>query len=306
MSSPARVSQRQTAGILTAEKVFLLGSAGYNSSQSSHFSPQAAPTHPFPLTSSGNNRFYDLSVRAGGHTWFTTVNSALSVIIIDIRDLNSIDLSDDKSTVSVGTGATWDAVYRKLEPDGLSVARGRVVSVGVGDLILGGETSYFSPHEGLALTFNLLSEINQQARIYGETMAAENYDPILDLPDIGIPSATAAIANVSTIMPNLNVKGVMWGVNVEPLPSQMYRRGGADANALDLSDHHGSLNLGLVSPWYGAPRAFMANVERRAKHHGVYGPYVEVIKEYGEKNIKKLQEMVKSGFKIVDDDREAR
>lgn len=50
--------------------------------------------------------------------------------------------------MSVGPGATWDLVYGKLDPLGLSVAGGRVSGVGVGGLTLGGGISYFGPREG--------------------------------------------------------------------------------------------------------------------------------------------------------------
>lgn len=240
----------------------------------------------------------DFAVRAGGHTWFADANSAPGGITIDLRRLNSIELSADKTTVSVGSGATWDAVYRELEREGLSVAGGRTAGVGVGGLTLGGGISYFGPREGLtcnqvtsfevvlacgsvvvadetqnadlwwglrggsnnfgivtrftfktfeqglvwsSLTLNPLSEVDNQARIYGELMAAENYDvnasfltgwafasqqglsvtlnqlvytrpvegdapafykPILDLPAISNASAPAAVANMSTIAQN--------------------------------------------------------------------------------------------------------
>lgn len=67
---------------------------------------------------------------------------------LDLRRLNSIDVSVDGKTVQVGAGATWDAVYRKLDPLGRSVAGGRVAGVGVGGLTLGGGISHLSPQRG--------------------------------------------------------------------------------------------------------------------------------------------------------------
>ena len=57
---------------------------------------------------------------------------------LDLRALDSIEFSEDGETVKVGPGASWDAVYRKLDPLGRSVAGGRVAGVGVGGLTLGG------------------------------------------------------------------------------------------------------------------------------------------------------------------------
>ncbi|KAI2471612.1 putative oxidoreductase [Annulohypoxylon bovei var. microspora] len=297
--------------LLGADKVLLPGSTGYNASLSSYFSPQAAAVHPACfvtpqtatdvstviklLTSSDSGNF---AVRGGGHTWFARANSAPGGITVDLRSLNSVDLSDDKSSVSVGAGATWDAVYGKLDPLVLSVTGGRVAGVGVGGLTLGGGISYFGPREGFTcnqatsfevvladgevieandkqnadlwwglrggsnnfgivtrinfktfeqgllwstLTFNPLTEVDNQIRIYGEIIAAENYDvnasfltgwafasqqglsvtlnqliytrpvdnetpafykPILDLPSISTPPAMTVVASMSTLAQN--------------------------------------------------------------------------------------------------------
>ncbi|KAI5866712.1 putative oxidoreductase [Durotheca rogersii] len=473
------------AARIGADKVLLPGSTGYDASLSSYFSPQAAAVRPTCfvtpqtatdvsdvvklLTSSDNGGPYDFAVRAGGHTWFANANSAPGGITIDLRGLNSVDLSADKSSVSIGAGATWDAVYGKLDPLGLSVAGGRVAGVGVGGLTLGGGISYFGPREGWtcnqvtsfevvladgsvveaderqnadlwwglrggsnnfgivtriilttfeqgllwsALTLNPVTEVDRQARIYAELMAAENYDenasfltgwafasqqglsvtlnqlvytrpvadetpaiynPILDLPAIRNASATTVIANMSTLAQNSvalqrpqaarymtatvtfvpteamiratydafdaslsllqGVAGLMWAVNLEPLPPQIYTRGGADANALGLAEQSGSLVVCLVSPsWsdtahdeqvYEAARSLMADVEDRAKKLGVYHPYIyldyaapwqAVIQGYGEESVKKLQKLrkrvdpghvftrkVTGGFKIPDE-----
>ena len=146
------------------DQVLLPGTAGYDASLESYFSPQAAAVHPAcfvtprsvedvsaivkSLTSLDNGGPCDFAIRAGGHTWFADANSAPHGITLDLRGLHSIDLSADKSSVSVGTGATWDAIYTKLDILGLSVAGGRVAVVGVGGLILGGGISYFGPREG--------------------------------------------------------------------------------------------------------------------------------------------------------------
>lgn len=55
-----------------------------------------------------------------------------------MRGLDSVVVSGDKSSVTVGAGATWDAVYETLDALGLSAAGGRVAGVGI---------SYFGPRE---------------------------------------------------------------------------------------------------------------------------------------------------------------
>jgi hypothetical protein len=78
------------------------------------------------LTSEENDNNLTFAVRAGGHMWWADSNNAPGGITIDLHGLNSIKLSADKSSVSVGFGATWEAVYETLDPIGLSVAGGRV------------------------------------------------------------------------------------------------------------------------------------------------------------------------------------
>ncbi|KAI0895158.1 putative oxidoreductase [Annulohypoxylon nitens] len=472
--------------LLGADKVLLPDSSGYNTSLQSYFSPQAAAVKPTcfvtpqtvedvsnivkSLTSPDNGGPCDFAVRGGGHTWFANANSAPEGITIDLRGLNRVSLNGDGTILSVGAGATWDAVYGKLDPLGLSVAGGRVAGVGVGGLTLGGGISYFGPREGLTcnqvisfrvvladgsvveaergynedlwwglrggsnnfgivtsiefatfeqgllwstLTLNPLTEVDNQARIYAELMDTENYDenasfltgwafaskqglsvtlnqlvytrpvenetpafykPILDLPAISNASATTVVANMSTIAQNSvalqrpqaarymtatttfvpteamiratydafnaslsllqDVTGIMWAVNLEPLPPHIYTRGGADTNALGLTGRKGSLVVCLVSPsWsdaahdeqvYSAARSLMTDIEGRAKKLGVYDPYIyldyaapwqDVIKGYGEDSVKRLQELrkkvdpnlvftrnVKGGFKIPEED----
>ncbi|XXH04157.1 hypothetical protein Hte_010570 [Hypoxylon texense] len=450
--------------ILGVEKLFLLGSAQYNASLSSYFSPQAGAVHPAcfiapqsvtdvsavitSLTSRNSHESRNFAVRASGHT-------APGGITIDLRGLNSIRLSTDKSTVSAGSGATWDAVYSQLEREGLSVvvtsfevvlANGSVVvadekqNADVWWGLRGGPNNFgivtrFSLRtfeQGLLwsiLTLNPLTEVDNQARINGGIMAAENYDvnasfitgwvfasqhgvsatlnqliytrlaegetsafykPILELPTVSSISTTATVANVSTIaqkpqaaryvrfqyhpptpfqvgkrdtrdefltilfsftsymtatttfMPTEDmiratyeafnaplslaqgVAGIMWAI---------YKRGGANNNALGLSEYHGSLAVGLGSPsWpdagddeavYDAARSLVADIENRAKRLGVYNQYIYldyaapwqgVINGYGDKNVKKLQElrkrvdprkvftnMVKGRFKIPEE-----
>ncbi|RYP34520.1 hypothetical protein DL767_004232 [Monosporascus sp. MG133] len=451
------------AAFLGAAKVLFPGSAGYDAELGSYFSPQAAAVLPACFVTpqtvedvSTTIKLLGLSsedgsvaVRAGGHTWFANANSAPNGITIDLRALNSVSLSADKSSISVGAGATWDYLYTMLDPLGLSVAGGRVAGVGVGGLSLGGGISYFGPREGWTcnqatsfqvvlangsvveanqrqnadlwwglrggsnnfgvvtrvtlrtfqqhdllwstLTLNPLTELDNQASVYGELMAAENYDenasfltgwgfvaeqglsvalnqlvytrsfageapafyqPILDLPSISNPAASTVIANMSTLARNSvalqppqanrympatmtfipteamiratfdafnaslslvqNVPGLSWAVNMEPLPPQLYTRGGADKNALGLTGRTKTLAVFLISPaWsnaandeqiYNAARSLIANVEAKAKQLGVYDPYIylnyaapwqKVIQSYGKENVKKLQALRK-------------
>lgn len=149
--------------LLGTDKVLLPGSTGYNASLASYFSPQASALHPLcfvtPQTvddvssvvkslTKPSNGSCSFAVRGGGHMWIPGASNSAGGVTVDLRGLNSIELSADKSSVSVGIGASWDAVYNKLDPLSLSVAGGRVAGVGVGGLTLGGGLSYFGPRQG--------------------------------------------------------------------------------------------------------------------------------------------------------------
>jgi hypothetical protein len=148
--------------LLGADNVQLPGSTGYNESITSYFSPQASAAQPLcfvtpqtvddvsavvkSLTSNGDSPSF--AVRGGGHMWIPGASNSDGGVTVDLRGLNSVELSDDHSSVSVGGGATWDLIYNKLDPLGLAVAGGRVAGVGVSGLTLGGGISYFGPRHG--------------------------------------------------------------------------------------------------------------------------------------------------------------
>lgn len=88
------------------------------------------------------------AIRSGGHTSWAGASNIEGGITLDLRGLDSIEISNDSTLAKVGTGATWDAVYKKLDPVGRSVAGGRVAGVGVGGLTLGGGISHLSCRRG--------------------------------------------------------------------------------------------------------------------------------------------------------------
>ncbi|EHK96839.1 putative 6-hydroxy-D-nicotine oxidase [Glarea lozoyensis 74030] len=69
-------------------------------------------------------------------------------VVLDLSALNEIIVFEEEGVVSVGPGATWEAVYTELEKHRLTVAGGRVSDVGVGGLILGGGMSHFTTRWG--------------------------------------------------------------------------------------------------------------------------------------------------------------
>lgn len=67
-----------------------------------------------------------------------------------MKNFADLTVSDDLSTVGIGVGLTWLEVYEALDPYGLTVTGGRVPSVGVAGLLLGGGLSFQNSQHGLS------------------------------------------------------------------------------------------------------------------------------------------------------------
>ncbi|KAK7524015.1 hypothetical protein IWZ03DRAFT_356320 [Phyllosticta citriasiana] len=138
------------------------GSANYSSCQSGYWSVQQADVHPDCIFRPQDTRDVSrailfsrlfrcpFAVKSGGHSAFAGSSNIQGGITLDLRELNQVQLSDDKSIVSVGTGNKWVDVYEALEPHDLAVIGGRVSAIGVGGLTLGGGISFFSGLYGWA------------------------------------------------------------------------------------------------------------------------------------------------------------
>lgn len=79
------------------------------------------------------------AVRSGGHGAVPGVSNIQNGVTIDLRGLNGIALSKDKSTVDLGPGQTWGSVYTQLQASGVTVSGARGGSIGVGGSTLGGK-----------------------------------------------------------------------------------------------------------------------------------------------------------------------
>ncbi|KAH7066736.1 hypothetical protein BKA63DRAFT_126814 [Paraphoma chrysanthemicola] len=90
------------------------------------------------------------AAKSGGHSAVPGGSNIAGGITISFEKLSKIALSSDKKIVSFQPGHTWFDIYSALEKDNVTVIGGRVASVGVGGLTLGGGISYFSSEYGLA------------------------------------------------------------------------------------------------------------------------------------------------------------
>ncbi|OJJ62434.1 hypothetical protein ASPSYDRAFT_142902 [Aspergillus sydowii CBS 593.65] len=89
------------------------------------------------------------SVRGGGHLHNPGFNSNNGGVVISLGKFKQVNLSDDITTADVGLGLTWLDVYKALDLDGLAVTGGRVPTVGIPGLILGGGISFQNSRYGV-------------------------------------------------------------------------------------------------------------------------------------------------------------
>ncbi|KAJ3956032.1 hypothetical protein N0V92_007429 [Colletotrichum tropicale] len=164
-----------------SDRVSFPSDSVYNSSIASYWSADSQALHPWCIiqptntdevsrallalvkTSPAGN--WDIAVRGGGHSHFTSNNVAHG-ITIDMSRMNSVvykncsvsaavpscdsNSTSVKGTVSIGAGARWGMVYTEIEKYGQTVTGGREGNVGVAGLTLGGGASFHTGNRGFA------------------------------------------------------------------------------------------------------------------------------------------------------------
>lgn len=83
------------------------------------------------------------AIRSGGHSpnpgWASIGEPG---VLLDLSRLDTITVSDDASVVSVGPGQRWGGVVEALDSHNVTAVAGRLTSLGVGGLLLGGRLSF--------------------------------------------------------------------------------------------------------------------------------------------------------------------
>ena len=82
------------------------------------------------------------AVRSGALNPGLAVAAVQDGVVIDLSKLCEVTPSADRATVTLGAGAKWIDVHRKLEETGLAVLGGRSSPAGVGGLVLQGEPQF--------------------------------------------------------------------------------------------------------------------------------------------------------------------
>ena len=76
-------------------------------------------------------------MKGGGHA-FNLGFSSTSGVEVAMTRFNSIELNNATETVDVGSGVIWDQAYAALNSTGINIVGGRIPTVGVSGLTLGG------------------------------------------------------------------------------------------------------------------------------------------------------------------------
>jgi FAD/FMN-containing dehydrogenase len=110
-----------------------------------------------------------IAIRAGGHSTggYGVADGAL---VIDVRDLKSIEVDTEAKTVWAGAGCTAGDVTRAVERHNLIIGFGDVSTVGIAGLTLGGGIGYLTRKQGLTIDSLLAVEIVTAS---GDILAAD-------------------------------------------------------------------------------------------------------------------------------------
>ncbi|KAK5947264.1 hypothetical protein PMZ80_001413 [Knufia obscura] len=161
---PTCILMCTTLALAYKDETYQRGSSKYEAFRKSYWSDQQAEVEPqcvFEPTSAQQVSVAILLTRltqcpfaakSGGHAAFASASSIEDGVSISLAKFNQINIAGDKETVDVGPGNKWQAVYAKVDKQGLAVLGGRDGDIGVGGLTTGGGVSLFSSQYGWVVT----------------------------------------------------------------------------------------------------------------------------------------------------------
>ncbi|HEY8170136.1 MAG TPA: FAD-binding oxidoreductase [Candidatus Limnocylindria bacterium] len=100
----------------------------------------------------------ELAVRSGGHSG-AAHSTTEGGIVIDLRDLRTLEIDAGARTARAGTGLTAAEVSSAAAEHGLAIGFGDTGTVGIGGITLGGGVGYLSRRDGMTIDNLLGAEI---------------------------------------------------------------------------------------------------------------------------------------------------
>ncbi len=94
------------------------------------------------------NNGVGFAIRSGGHSYEGLSQSA--DLVVDVRGMTAVQLSSDRKSVAVGSGASLGKIYQALEPSNRAIPAGTCFPVGVAGHSLGGGFGLLGRPFGLA------------------------------------------------------------------------------------------------------------------------------------------------------------
>lgn len=114
----------------------------------------------------------ELAIRCGGHS-LTGSSSSDGGIVLDLRDMQTIDVDGDRRTAWADGGLNAAEYTHALGADGLATGFGDTGSVGIGGITLGGGVGFLVRKYGLTIDNLLAADIvtadGELRRVDGET-----------------------------------------------------------------------------------------------------------------------------------------
>ncbi len=100
----------------------------------------------------------ELAIRSGGHS-AAAHGTTDGGIVLDLRELQSLDVDPGTGTAWIGAGLTAGEITRTLASQGLAIPLGDTASVGIGGITLGGGVGYLVRRDGLTIDSLLAADI---------------------------------------------------------------------------------------------------------------------------------------------------
>jgi len=88
------------------------------------------------------------AVRSGGHMFFEGAANSQNGVTIDMRSINSLSLSADKSVASIGGGTAFSDLYPELDSNNVTILGARVPGVAAGGFLTGGGLNFLGRKHG--------------------------------------------------------------------------------------------------------------------------------------------------------------
>ncbi|XWW99082.1 hypothetical protein V2A60_007087 [Cordyceps javanica] len=142
-------------------KVFMPGSAVYNTQLKSYYSANAAqhawcmvlPESTMDVQALAriiSQRQCPFGIRAGGHSTWKGSNGVMDGVTVDFSRMNSTTYDRETGIASTEPGARWGSVYEALHPHNVTVVGARTSVVGVGGFTTGAGYSFHSNGHGFS------------------------------------------------------------------------------------------------------------------------------------------------------------